>query len=125
MRANGVLRLAGIAAVVLTVGSLAACGTDGDDTPGTAPSPTNVQPSPSPSQCWGKGSTTGLPSSSPEAEVYLGLSEQEAHDLADERQQTVRVAGRDGECFALTMDYQPDRVNLYIESDEVVAATLG
>jgi hypothetical protein len=125
MRANRVLRLAGVAAVVLTVGSLTACGASGTDETGSAPSPTNVQPSPSASPCWGKGTTTGLPGTSPKAEVYVGLSEQDALDLAEERQQTVRVAGRDGECFALTMDYQPDRVNLYIESDQVVAATLG
>lgn len=125
MRANGVLRLASIAAVILLIGGLTACGTDSDDEPDAGASPTNAQPSPSPSPCWGKGTGAGLPSTSPKAQVYVGLSEQDAVDLADERQQTMRIAGRDGECFALTMDYQPDRVNLYIESDQVVAATLG
>ena len=39
--------------------------------------------------------------------------------------QTVRIAGRDGECFALTMDYQDTRVDIYLQDGEVVAATIG
>lgn len=120
------VRLLGVA-VVLAVGSLSACGASTGDPPDAdAPSVTALpSTSPSPSPCWGKGSDTALPSTSPKAQIYLGLSEQEALDLAKDRQQEIRVAGRDGECFALTTDYQPDRVNLYVQSDQVVAATLG
>ena len=123
MKAFGSLPPAGLVVVVVAVGALSACGSAGDE-PAANPSAT-VLPSSSPSTCWGKGSDTPLPSTDPDAELYVGLSEQEALDLADERQQTVRVAGRDGECFPMTMDYQPERVNLYVEADQVVAATLG
>ena len=58
-------------------------------------------------------------------EEYLGLSEQEAEALAQDQDHTIRVAARDGECFALTMDYREDRVNIYLEDDSVVAATQG
>jgi hypothetical protein len=65
------------------------------------------------------------PDSSPGAAGYIGLSESDAEALAADKDQTVRIAGRDGECFALTMDYRSDRVNLYLEDGAVVAATIG
>ncbi|MEO8106550.1 MAG: hypothetical protein ABI720_04455 [Actinomycetes bacterium] len=65
------------------------------------------------------------PDSSPKTEGYLGLTADEAKAYAREHGQQVRLAGRDGECFALTMDYRPDRVNIYLEGDNVVAATIG
>ena len=65
------------------------------------------------------------PNSSPGTEEYLGLSLREAKIFAAEQDQTVRVAGRDGECYALTMDYRDNRVNVYLEDDLVVAATIG
>ena len=34
----------------------------------------------------------------------------------------VRVVGRDGECFDVTSDWRNDRVNVYLEDDEVAQA---
>jgi hypothetical protein len=65
------------------------------------------------------------PNSSPGTEGYLGLTQREAKKYATEQDQTIRIAGRDGECYALTMDYRDNRVNLYLEDDLVVAATIG
>ena len=65
------------------------------------------------------------PNSSPGTEGYLGLTLRAAKRFATEQDQTIRVAGRDGECYALTMDYRENRVNLYLEDDLVVAATIG
>src|SRR5215213_10863321 len=100
---------------------LTACGST-DESPTSAgshaePSPTSRHSDTSPNPCIDSaGQTTddpGLDGSM--TEQYLGLSEQEAEALAKDQEHTLRVAGRDGECFALTMDYREDRVNIYLE----------
>jgi hypothetical protein len=110
------------------------CGSDieptaDEPTPSASPSeatPAQSKPSNQPNPCIGDPvGTEKPPNSGPETDGYLGLSEQEAKKYAAEQSQTIRIAGRDGECFALTMDYRDDRVNVYLEDDEVVAATIG
>jgi len=54
-----------------------------------------------------------------EADALVGLSEDEARDVASARGWEVRLASVDGEPFALTEDYSPVRVNLTIVADEV------
>lgn len=55
---------------------------------------------------------------------FVGLSETEALELADERALTPREVGRDGECLAVTMDLRNDRINLEYVDDVVVAAAV-
>jgi len=115
----------------LTLILLSACGAT-DDQPTTAgspaaPSSTADDSDNSPNPCLGSaGNTPEDPRSDEQmTEQYLGLTEQEAEALAQDEGHTIRVAGRDAECFALTMDYREDRVNIYLEDDTVVAATQG
>jgi hypothetical protein len=53
------------------------------------------------------------------------MSEAEATKTAEAKGLTVRVGSRDGEDFALTMDYRTDRVTLTVVADKVTAATPG
>lgn len=53
---------------------------------------------------------------------FLGLTEGEAYDLAAAHGLTVRVVGRDGECFAVTLDLRDDRINLELVDGVVVGA---
>ena len=58
----------------------------------------------------------------PSADEFVGLTEQEAIDLAAERGLEVREVGRDGECFPVTDDLRQDRINLEFTGDQVIAA---
>ena len=60
-----------------------------------------------------------------EAESLVGLSETDALELAKTNGWEVRVVSRDGEDFAITMDYRMDRVNLTIVDDTVTVSTVG
>lgn len=53
---------------------------------------------------------------------YVGLTEQQALDLAARQGLTVRVVGRDGKCSNITRDMRPDRVNLDLVSGRVARA---
>ena len=59
------------------------------------------------------------------ADTIVGMSEAEATKAAEAKGLTVRVGSRDGEDFALTMDYRTDRVTLTVVGDKVTAATPG
>ncbi len=109
---------------------VAACGSTNPDNPGTKPShqPTAspaATESNAPNPCLGQGGSATAPGARPDLQGYLGLSEHAAEVTANDAGQTLRVAGRDGKCFALTMDYNPERVNIYLQNDHVTAATLG
>jgi hypothetical protein len=60
-----------------------------------------------------------------EANTLLGMSEQEANSTAVANGWVVRIAARDGEQFALTMDYNPKRVNLTIDNGVVSDVFIG
>ena len=60
-----------------------------------------------------------------EANTLLGMSEQEANTTAEANGWVVRIAARDGEQFALTMDYNPKRVNLTIDNGVVSDVFIG
>ena len=132
MSQGGVMaRLVGTAAFAVLL-LVSGCGSDtqpaaDEPTPSSSESrPDQSQQSNQPNPCLGDPvGTEKPPNSGPETDGYLGLSEPEAKKYASEQGQTIRIAGRDGECFALTMDYRQDRVNLYLQDDEVVAATIG
>jgi hypothetical protein len=59
------------------------------------------------------------------ADTVLGMSEAEATQTAEAKGLTVRVGSRDGEDFALTMDYRSDRVTLTVVAGIVTAVTPG
>jgi hypothetical protein len=59
------------------------------------------------------------------ADTVLGMSEAEATKIAEAKGLTVRVGSRDGEDFALTMDYRSDRVTLTVVAGIVTAVTPG
>lgn len=57
--------------------------------------------------------------------VYIGLSEQEATELANSKGLTSRVVRIDSEEFMVTMDYSPTRLNFEIDGGKVTSVTLG
>ena len=59
------------------------------------------------------------------ADSVLGMSEAEATKTAEAKGLTVRIGSRDGEDFALTMDYRTDRVTLTVKADKVTAVVVG
>ena len=59
------------------------------------------------------------------AELLLGFSEANAERCAVELGWAYRVGMRDGEYFALTMDYSLQRVTVEIENDVVVRISVG
>jgi hypothetical protein len=63
--------------------------------------------------------------SSDEANTLLGMSESEATSTAESNGWVVRVAVREGEQFALTMDFNSRRVNLTVENGVVTYVFVG
>ena len=55
---------------------------------------------------------------------YIGLDESEAAELAADQSLEVREVGRDGECFPVTLDLRPDRINLEYADGVVVGAAV-
>jgi hypothetical protein len=59
------------------------------------------------------------------ADLLLGFSEADAERCAGELGWGYRVGMRDGEYFALTMDYSLQRVTVEVENDRVVRISVG
>lgn len=59
------------------------------------------------------------------AQVLIEASEKDATQCATDMGLVSRVVKRDGESFAVTMDYSPTRVNFTIESGIVTDVTVG
>ena len=59
------------------------------------------------------------------AKPYLGLTVEEAKALARTDGKTIRIVGQDGMDNAITRDLRPDRVNLTVYDDRVLAASIG
>ena len=59
------------------------------------------------------------------ADVLVGMAEADATQAAESKGWVVRIGSRDGEDFALTMDYRTDRVTLTVKADKVTAVVLG
>jgi hypothetical protein len=55
----------------------------------------------------------------------IGLNELEAVDYIESEGYYSRIAARDDESFALTMDYRSDRINLFVKEGKVSDATVG
>lgn len=91
------------------------------------PMPMPVEPAPLPdgnSEGSG-GGVDAIAISDEEAADLIGLTEDQAFAEATARGWEVRVASRDGEWFALTMDFLSNRVNFTVEDDVVTAITVG
>jgi hypothetical protein len=56
---------------------------------------------------------------------WLGLPEAEVLAQARAAGRNARIVARDGEQFAVTLDYHAERLNLYLRKGVVVAITLG
>ena len=56
---------------------------------------------------------------------FVGLTENAANERAGADGYRVRIVGRDGECFAVSLDAQPDRLNVQIWQGTVTDASLG
>ncbi len=52
----------------------------------------------------------------------VGLSEDEAKALVAAERCLIRVAGRDGDGFPLTMDYRPNRITVVVVDGRIVQA---
>ena len=59
------------------------------------------------------------------ADSLVGMSEGEAVMKVEATGRTIRIARRDKENFALTMDYRPDRINIEVDADMVTKVTVG
>ena len=59
------------------------------------------------------------------AKRVIGMPEKDAIAAIEGIGNSYRIARRDDETFALTMDYRPDRINLEIDRDIVTAANIG
>lgn len=55
----------------------------------------------------------------------IGLTKEDAKDLAEKHGFTIRVMHEDGESFMGTMDYRTDRVNLSVNGGKVTEAKVG
>ena len=86
-------------------------------------SETPVPGEPGEDQGMGDGSVEEI--TTEEANTLLGMSEAEATSTAEANGWVVRIAERDGEQFALTMDYNWQRVNLTIADGVVTYVFIG
>ena len=59
------------------------------------------------------------------AQTLIGLTEQAAIDAIEANGYAHRIAERDGEQFALTEDYSPQRINLLVANDKVFDVWVG
>ena len=113
-------RIAGFFTVGLLAVALSACGQSPD---GTSTSTANPTPNPT--------SSMGVPNMEPTqttkdmAKKVIGMHEKDAIAAIQEIGDSYRIARRDKENFALTMDYRPNRINLEIDNDIVTAANIG
>jgi hypothetical protein len=56
---------------------------------------------------------------------YIGLSEQDAIDKADNESRSYRIVMRDGEEFFVTMDYSPSRLNFEVNDGLITEVNCG
>jgi len=59
------------------------------------------------------------------ADALVGFDEQAAEACVEDAGLAWRVGARDGEFFAVTSDYRPERVNVVIDKSVVMEASAG
>ncbi|WP_426564459.1 hypothetical protein ACPPVT_00565 [Angustibacter sp. McL0619] len=114
---KGRTRLAAAGGMLAAVALLAACGSDNTGTKPSAGSTPTSSSTEDPSM-----SSTGVEQM---AASVVGMSEDDALKAISDAGLTSRVVARDGEEFPVTMDLQPDRINLTIDDAKVTKATVG
>ena len=106
-----------VAGTLLTLAALlAACGNGDDGTPaasGTTSSSKTEEPTMT------SGGVDQMAAS------VVGMSEDDAVKAIRDAGYTSRVVERDGEKFPVTMDLQPERINLTVKDGKVTQATVG
>lgn len=118
-------------------GQDASGGSDGDSgdgggvDPEPMPEPVPADPGPEPGQAEPGDAGDDVspdgddPAAEKLAEELVGLPEDDAVARIEEAGFEVRVVARDGEHFAVTEDYRPDRLNLTIQQGRVLEASVG
>jgi hypothetical protein len=101
--------------VVLTVG-VVACAESDAGAPGTIANPADCPPA---------DVADSVEITVQRAELLLGFSEADAQRCASQLGWSYRVGQRDGESFAVTMDYSLQRVTVTVAGDIVTAITVG
>lgn len=99
---------------VFTIVGVVALGACGDDDSSSGATETTV-----------KETTTTGDGGEGVATEFVGLSTVDATAKAEKDGNPWRIAEEDGEVFALTMDYNPERVNFVITEGKVTQATWG
>jgi len=66
-----------------------------------------------------------LPEGTETTDCYLGLSTDDATELADSSDRPWRVVSEDGEDFAVTLDFVETRLNFTVVDDEITDVALG
>jgi hypothetical protein len=105
-------------AVLFTASLMAACADDDTTETGpgaTAPPPEDTVPT--------EETCIPEPAEQPRPD-YLGLTQDEAAEQAAQEGLQFRVVGEDGECFPITADLRPDRVNVHLEGGVVADAAI-
>ena len=111
--------------IVLAIGAVAVAMLSSCSNPGDSTATSTTNPSPNASL------VTELPDMEPTqatkdmAKKVIGMHEKDAIAAIEGMGDSYRIARRDDETFALTMDYRPDRINLEIDNDIVTAANIG
>ena len=106
----------------LAVVLVAACGSDSDDASRSAASPV-ASPTvtlPPPTQ-----SLDADPDQDVVSAALVGLTKEQAEEVAADAGYTVRVTIEDGQMFPMTMDYRTDRINIEVENGVVTRAFVG
>lgn len=57
--------------------------------------------------------------------LFIGLSSENAKNLAEKQGFISRVVCEDGQCFFVTADYREDRVNFHVENGKIIKVEKG
>ncbi len=57
--------------------------------------------------------------------VVVGMTKQEALDFLTSKEIKSRIIREDTESFAMTMDFNPDRINLEVDNNKIVDYSRG
>lgn len=120
MRTRGLVAPLLTASLVLVLAS--GCGSDSDDATRAAASPVASPTStlPPPTQ-----SLDADPDQDVVDAALVGLTKEQAEEVAAEAGYSVRVTIEDGQMFPMTMDYRTDRINIEVENGVVTRAFVG
>lgn len=58
-------------------------------------------------------------------EKLIGMTLEDGEKFAYEEDYFIRVVSRDGKSYGITDDYRMDRINVYIQEDIILKASIG